>query len=125
MLAILKVEFASPLPIYEQIKRRIKQAVVQNIVQAGEELPSIRELAAFLKINPNTVARAFRDLSFEGIVSGRAGKGFWVNEPKNGENDKLQLFREEFLRMMEKATETGISTKEIRAMINDFFGEDT
>ena len=76
----MAVDFASPLPVYEQIKKNIKQAIARNIIQENQALPSIRDLAQFLKINPNTVARAYRDLTQEKIINGRAGVGFWVEK---------------------------------------------
>ena len=62
-LAELTVDFDSTLPVYEPLKKNIKQAIARNIIQENQTLPSIRDLAAFLKINPNTVARAYRDLT--------------------------------------------------------------
>jgi len=125
LLAHLLVEYASPVPIYEQIKRRIKQAIAQGALRPGEELPSIRELALLLHVNPNTVARAFRDLSWEGVADGRAGKGFWVNEQKPDVSQNIPLFREEFLRLMEKAVNMGIPRETLREVVNEFFREES
>ena len=117
------VDFASPVPVYEQIKRRIKHAIAKNILVSNEPLPSIRELAAFLKINPNTVARGYRELQQENIAGGRAGKGFWVEAQETPEVEKMELLRDDFLKLLEKGVEMGLSPGSIKTMILEFFKE--
>ena len=119
----IQVDFASPVPVYEQIKRRIKYAIAKNVLAGNEALPSIRELAAFLKINPNTVARAYRDLQQESVVGGRAGKGFWVEPQETSEFEKMELLKDDFLKLLEKGIEMGLSPESIKAMILEFFEE--
>ena len=120
----LAVDFASPVPVYEQIKRRIKQAIARRALETEEVLPSIRELAAFLKINPNTAARAYRELSQEGIISGRAGKGFWVKESENPSDDNRDMIRELFLDFIHKAVDMGFSRGDLETMVREFFKEE-
>lgn len=119
----LNVDFASPVPVYDQIKKIIKYAVAKKALVEDESLPSIRELASFLKINPNTVARAYRDLTQEKVIDGRAGKGFWVAKIKseNAAEDKIGLLKEEFLKFMEKAVSMGFAPDVIKNMMDDFF----
>ena len=124
LLTELTVDFASPLPVYEQLKKNIKQAIARNIIQENQTLPSIRDLAAFLKINPNTVARAYRDLTQEKIISGRAGVGFWVEKSEQLDLKKSEMLREEFMKFTEKAIEMGFSRQQIRAMLSSFFPEE-
>lgn len=76
----IHVSTSSGVPIYLQIKQQIKQMVVSGSLPAGAELPAIRSLAAELVINPNTVARAYRDLEQEGILASRQGSGTFVAE---------------------------------------------
>jgi GntR family transcriptional regulator len=123
ILTEIEVDFASPVPVYEQIKKRIKHAIAKNILTGGAPLPSIRELASFLKINPNTVARAYRELQQEKIVGGRAGKGFWVEQQDAAEEQKMELLKEEFLKLLEKGVEMGISPDSIKEMVIGFFAE--
>ncbi len=123
ILGDIDIDFASPVPVYEQIKKRIKQALAKNILANNDPLPSIRELASFLKINPNTVARAYRDLQQENIVGGRAGKGFWVEKTHTPEEEKMELLKEDFLKLLEKGIEMGLSPEHIKKMILEFFQE--
>jgi len=124
LLSELVIDFASPVPVYEQIKKKIKQAIARKIIKEDESLPSIRELATFLKINPNTVARAFRELSQENIIKGRAGKGFWVARTGDLQSESVKLIKEEFLKLLERAVEMGFSQQKLKDMILDFFTEE-
>lgn len=77
---MIKIETASFVPIYEQIKKEIKRNISFGIFKAHESLPSIRDLASELIINPNTVARAYRELEMEGFIYTKKGKGCYVSD---------------------------------------------
>lgn len=77
----INVMTKSGLPIYEQIERQIKDRIVDGQLAAGEMLPSIRMLAADLKISVITVKRAYEDLEREGMIYSVQGKGFFVDNP--------------------------------------------
>lgn len=119
LIAELNIDFASPVPMYEQIKKSIKQALARNIISENQPLPSIRDLASFLKINPNTVARAYRELTQERIINGRAGVGFWVEKNEQLALKKPDMLREEFLKFMERAIEMGFTRQQIRRLLDD------
>lgn len=70
----------SPTPLYEQIAARIRVAVASEELRPGEALPSVRELAKRLRVNPATVVQAYRDLAGEGFVEMRHGAGTFVKE---------------------------------------------
>jgi GntR family transcriptional regulator len=71
----LKVEHHSAIPIYKQMVAAIVAAIEASEIRAGDKLPSIRELSAKLKINPNTTAKVYRELELRGFVESRAGCG--------------------------------------------------
>ncbi len=77
---MIKIEAGSFVPIYEQIKIEIKRNISLAIFKAHEPLPSIRDLASELIINPNTVARAYRELEMEGFIYAKKGKGCYVSD---------------------------------------------
>jgi GntR family transcriptional regulator len=124
LLPELAIDFASPLPVYEQIKKNIKQAIARNVILEDQSLPSIRDLAQFLKINPNTVARAYRDLTQEKIINGRAGVGFWIEKSEQMDLKKADMLRDEFMKFTEKAIEMGFSRQQIKSMLDNFFPEE-
>src|SRR6476646_10282385 len=74
----LRVDAQSPIPIRWQVSEQLKHVIEGGGVPRDEPLPSIRELAGFLGINPNTVARAIQDLKRSGHVEARRGKGVFV-----------------------------------------------
>ena len=74
----LRVSDRDGVPIYVQLVRQIKYLVSSGRLAAGEQLPPVRKLAEQLLINPNTVARAYRELESEGLVSSRQGAGVFV-----------------------------------------------
>ena len=68
-----------PVPIGEQIGFRIFYAIARGVYQPGDKLPAVREIAARLKVNPNTVSKAYRDLERDGILVSRRGTGVFVH----------------------------------------------
>src|SRR6266403_3272493 len=74
----LQVDKQSPIPIRRQLTEQLKHVIESGGVPPDQALPSIRELAGFLGINPNTVARVFEDLKLGGYVEARRGKGVFV-----------------------------------------------
>lgn len=75
---MIETDPSSPLPLNDQIKAGLKGLVAKGLLRPGDKAPSIRGLAVSLKINPNTVARAFRELSLEGFLDTRRGDGNYI-----------------------------------------------
>ena len=78
-MTTIRVDTSKFIPIYQQIKSQIKRQVALGLLNPHQMLPSIRDLAADLFINPNTVARAYRELEMEGYIYTRKGKGCYVS----------------------------------------------
>jgi GntR family transcriptional regulator len=76
----LSLDSHSGAPIYLQLKEQMRLAVATGTIQPGEQLPVVRELAAQLRVNPNTVARVYRELHAEGLLTSRQGSGTFVAE---------------------------------------------
>jgi len=77
---VIRVDATSFVPIYEQIKQGIVRLAATGRLKAGEPLPSIRDLAAEIIVNPNTVARAYRELEQDGVIATQKGRGSVVTE---------------------------------------------
>lgn len=100
-------------PIYAQICDGMRQQILSGILQKGERLPSVRELAGMLTINPNTIQRSYRQLEMEGWIASVPGKGSFVcGIPSGLEQDRQQLF-EELDRLCARMQQLGISTEHI------------
>jgi GntR family transcriptional regulator len=76
----IKIDLKSFVPIFEQIKQQVTLLILRGRYKQGDALPSIRDLAAGLIVNPNTVARAYRELEQTGVITTRRGKGCFVSE---------------------------------------------
>lgn len=72
---MFQLNYRDSRPIYEQIKEQLRKLIVGHIIQPDEKLPSIREVATSLAINPNTIQRAYRELENEGYIYTITGKG--------------------------------------------------
>ena len=76
---MIQLNYKEARPLYEQIKESIRKMVISNAFLADEKLPSVRELASSLAINPNTIQRAYRELEAEGYVYTKQGKGTFAS----------------------------------------------
>ena len=81
-------------PIYEQLKERLRQLIISGGIREGEQLPSVREMAARLAINPNTIQRAYRELENEGYVHSIPGKGFFAQKQITGDQKRMDTLWE-------------------------------
>jgi GntR family transcriptional regulator len=75
------LDFRSHVPIYVQIVDRIKHLIATEVLKPGDQLPTVRQLAADLRVNFNTIARAYRMLDESGVISTQQGRGTYVLEP--------------------------------------------
>lgn len=119
-MVVWKVDPQSSEPLFQQIVNRVKQAVAVGRLKPGDRLPSVRELAKELVINPNTIARAFRELEGEGITLSRRGSGTFVAERKvvlKAEERRRRL-REALEAALRDAVHLGLDEQEVRKVFD-------
>ncbi len=119
---ILQTDFRSGLPIYTQIVNQVQAQVASGILKPGDQLPTVRALAEELRVNFNTVARAYRILDEARIISTQQGRGTYITEiPPPSVNDKLRKETLEALtqRYISEAMRLDFSKSEIRQMVSD------
>ncbi len=107
------------VPIYDQIARQVKFAVADGALKAGEAVPSVRELARELAVNPNTVARAYRTLQEDQVLLPLRGTGMMVRqdaEPRCRE-ERLELVRERLRQALREALESRLDPQELRTLV--------
>ena len=90
------MEFSEPKGIYLQIADRMRERILRGEWKTGERIPSIRELAIELGVNPNTVTKSYQKLLDRELISNQRGRGYFVSE--NAAGRALQEMREEFMR---------------------------
>ena len=89
---MVHLDYRAARPIYAQIVDSIRGQIEAGILAAGERLPSVRELAADLSINPNTIQRSYRQLEAEGWIATMPGKGCYVcGLPKYSQQQRMEL----------------------------------
>ena len=89
------MEFSDPKGIYQQIADRVQEQILQGIWVTGDQIPSVREMAVELGVNPNTVARSYQALVERRILANQRGRGFFVTE--EAVSNIVQALRKEFL----------------------------
>jgi GntR family transcriptional regulator len=106
------------VPIYLQLMEQVKHAIETGALRPGEQLPGIRPLAEELVINPNTVAKAYRELEHEGLIELRHGAGAFVSASARGKRaaDALRAGQSIVAGAIEKLRERGLSEEEIRRL---------
>ena len=81
----IEIDLNKPVPIFNQIMDGVRLAVATGRIVPGDRIPSIRDLAVELRVNPNTVAKAYQELERSGLVSVKRGMGYFVSESDNGQ----------------------------------------
>lgn len=107
-------------PIYEQITKQIKNNILNEILQEGEALPSIRNLAQELKISVITTKRAYEELERQGFIETIPGKGSYV-APQNREmlrERKMKIVEDKLLDAIKEAVIIGISKEDLKEMLD-------
>jgi GntR family transcriptional regulator len=116
-----RIESANGLAIYEQIVRQVKFAVAGEALLAGDLVPSVRELSRDLAINPNTVARAYRELQAQGILAPLRGTGLEVtpHAARHCGQERVSLIRDRLRSVLLEARRSRLELDEIRALIDE------
>jgi len=113
----LKLDFRSGLPIYTQIVEQIQRMLASGELKPGDQLPTVRQLATELRVNFNTIARAYRMLDEAGLISTQQGRGTYIWETPSAEvTQKLRLqgLNELTQRYLIEATALGFTIEEVR-----------
>ena len=119
---ILQIDFRTGLPIYTQIVNQVQSQIVSEILKPGDQLPTVRALAEELRVNFNTVARAYRILDEARIISTQQGRGTYITEkppPKVSEKLRRETLEALTHKYISEATRLEFSKNEIRQMVSD------
>ncbi len=115
----------SPVPIYRQIIDSICRGVAAGTLSPGDRLPSVRELAARLLVNPNTVARVYRDLERDGLLETRRGTGTFISShaASLAQGERRRLVRERLAEAARDIRAFGLSTEEALDLLREALGD--
>ena len=121
----IELDFRSGIPIYLQVVDRIKEMIADGHLKSGDQLPTVRALAAELRVNFNTVARAYRILDEAGAISTQQGRGTYILEnppPEVSEAMRSATFETLTDRYLADATRLGFSPSEILSILRKKIG---
>ncbi len=110
----ISLDYHSDVPVYKQIVRTIEDAILSSELKKDDELPSVRKLALDIKVNPNTIAKAYFVLQSKGYVYSKPGIGYRVAKPsKRSFEGRLKELDEFLERIVIKMSRFGLSKEEI------------
>jgi GntR family transcriptional regulator len=118
------LDLANGVPVYRQIIRQIESGVLSGRLKTGDKLPTIRSLAVDLKVNPNTIAKAYGELEIRGILATQVGSGTYIADkrPEPEDEGRDRRIREVLGRFMREMEGLGVDKGEIIGLIRDFRG---
>jgi GntR family transcriptional regulator len=114
-----QIDPRSPIPLYAQIAGRLRLAIAAGELARGDALPSVRQLATRLRVNPATVVQAYRDLEAEGFVAMRQGAGTYVRDirPEQRADERARQARALAQRLLAEAGRLGLTIDELQTAI--------
>ena len=121
-----ELDFRSHTPIYVQLVERIKHLVATGVLAPGDQLPTVRQMAAELRVNFNTIARAYRLLDEAGVISTQQGRGTYVLDPMPPEQaDQLRRAALDGLTAsyLDEASRMGFAPEDVEARVAAMVGE--
>jgi GntR family transcriptional regulator len=115
----MRLNPASGVPLYLQLIEQVKHAIETGAIRTGEQLPSVRQMAEDLVINPNTVARAYRDLEHEGIIDLKHGLGAFVRDVMVVRRSLMNKAQTVVQSALDRLASFDLSEEEIRRLVEN------
>lgn len=117
------LDYQDRRPLYEQVKEKLRILIYQEALPAGSRLPSVRQLALELSINPNTIQRAYMELEQEGLIYPVKGKGNFVSDTTEVRRKLREAYCQRFRQVVRKGKKMGISENELSDLIKACYEE--
>jgi GntR family transcriptional regulator len=118
-----QIEYNSGIPVYRQIINQVCAAVAAGAFKPGDQLPTIRALHERLNVNPNTIAKAYRELELKGIITSERGSGSFIKAQPSaatpGVREKKARLKTIYHRLLTEAASSGLSESELLSFIKE------
>ena len=112
-------------PLFKQIKEKTKELIIKGALGENEKIPSVREAAAYLAINPNTIQKAYKELENEGYLYCIKGKGYFVSSvTKLVKENRIAELKKELKKIFSELSCLGEEKETINKLLNKYFKED-
>ena len=122
---MININNRDPKPIYEQVKEQFRKLIVSGVLRVDDKLPSVRELASSLAINPNTISKAYKELEQEGFLYTLSGRGTFINQDFDlNDRRKRELFQQ-FDKVVKELFDSSVDVGELKNRIDDLKGGST
>ena len=119
---MIVLDYQDRRPLYEQVTEKFRTLIYQGVLPADSRIPSVRQLAMELSINPNTIQRAYMTLEQEGLIY--PVKGNFVADTQKIQEKSKENFRQEFLELVRKGNHTGFEEEELMALVQRVYKEE-
>ncbi|MBQ4518192.1 MAG: GntR family transcriptional regulator [Clostridia bacterium] len=111
---MIQIDYRSQKAIYEQVRDELKKLIMKGILKEDEQIPSVRDIAGQLAINPNTIQRAYRELENEGFIYSVKGRGNFVSPRENAEqNERICELKQNFKTCASELLYLGVTKEEL------------
>src|SRR5215831_10515023 len=116
-----RLDMSSGVPVYRQIMDQVMAGIASGVLTAGNQLPTVRQLAVDLTVNPNTVVRAYRELEFRGVLDTQHGTGTFITQRKVKRNDveRQRQLNQLVSDFVARAGAAGFTLEEVLEQLND------
>ena len=121
---MITIDYQDRRPIYEQIVEKYELLIVRGVLAPDEQMPSVRQMAQELGINPNTIQKAYAILEKDGFIYPVKGRGNFVSGRSEGQERKKNQYMEKLKTLLTEGHQLGADAGEIRGMIDEIFGEE-
>lgn len=120
---MIALDYADRRPIYEQVVEKMKDLILVGVLATDEQLPSVRELAMDLSINPNTVQRAYAELERQGVIYCVKGRGNFVAGISTLKDKQKEELKPRLLELVKTAKKADMTEEEFIVLVKQFYSE--
>ncbi|SET02666.1 GntR family transcriptional regulator [[Clostridium] polysaccharolyticum] len=118
---MIHIDYKDSRPLYEQISSKLSVLILHGVFEPDSQLPSVRNLAVELAINPNTIQKAYADLERKGYIYSVKGKGNFVSDTSKIQEEKKMELIEKFKALVKEASELGVGIEDIKQVLEQYY----
>ena len=121
---MIVLDYQDRRPLYEQVEEKFRHLILNGALQPGSRMPSVRQLAMELSINPNTIQRAYMQLEQEGLIYPVKGKGNFISDIGEIRKISMNSYKTELKALVEKGKNLGLGEEELMGVIRECYREE-